>query len=49
MEQIPTAENMAVVIHKNLKLALGLLPSGRPIKLEKIRLYETPTSWVEIG
>lgn len=49
MENIPTAENMAVEIHNNLKQAFSLLSSDRPIKLEKIRLYETPTAWVEIG
>lgn len=46
MERVPTAENMAA-------LAFSLLQQqyqdvyGNQLKLEKVRLYETPNSWAD--
>jgi 6-pyruvoyltetrahydropterin/6-carboxytetrahydropterin synthase len=48
MSGVPTAENMAVEIHQKLSNAFRVFDNNRPIALEKIRLYETPTSWVDV-
>lgn len=46
VEYVPTAENIAVFLSARLGAVVGSLAPGSRLSL---RLYETPTSWVETG
>ena len=47
-DYVPTAENMARDAFESLKKRISDMSSSNPITLVKVRLYETPTTWVDV-